>query len=759
MTSTSSFYTTRAPIGLAFDNLGNLYCSNFYNNIITKITSNGASASTFASGLSNPVGVAFDNLGNLYCANNGDNTISKITSDGTSVSTFVNSTSGLSYPVGVAFDNLGNLYCANSGNNTISKITSDGTSVSTFVNNGLNGAYGLAFDNLGNLYCANSGNNTISKITSDGTSVSTFVGSGLNGPIGLAFDSLGNLYCSNSGNNTISKITSDGTSVSTFVGSGLNSPRLIAFDNSGNLYCANFISNTITKTVIYESPTLSNFSIPTKIFGDIPFTITPPTSNSSGSFSYTSSNLSVATINGNTITIIGAGSSTITATQAASGNYISGTIQTVFQVNQATPTLTNFSIPTKTYGDSSFTITPPTSDSSGSFSYTSSNLSVATINGNTITIIGAGSSTITATQAASGNYSSGTIQTVFQVNQATPTLTNFSIPTKTYGDSSFTITPPTSDSSGSFSYTSSNLSVATINGNTITIIGAGSSTITATQAASGNYSSGTIQTVFQVNQATPTLSNFPNQTFSNVYTFQYPFTYNLTQPQSNSSGAFSYSSSNTQTATVSGNTVTVRNAGNSTITATQAASGNYSAGSITSSLMVSNICFPAGTPITTDQGEIAIEKINPDIHTIRNKKIVDITKTVSTSDFLVCFEKHSLDNNIPSRKTVMTKDHEIFFKGKMMRAIDFMDKYENVHKVKYSGEPLYNVLLEKHDKMMVNNLICETLNPENPIAKVYGMLKSYSVEEQERLIKECNKITVNNNKFSSKQLERINRHI
>ena len=177
------------------------------------------------------------------------------------------------------------------------------------------------------------------------------------------------------------------------------------------------------------------------------------------------------------------------------------------------------------------------------------------------------------------------------------------------------------------------------------------------------------------------------------------------------------------------------------------------------SIMISNVCFPAGTPITTDQGDIAIEKINLDIHTIRNKKIIDITKTVTTSDFLICFEKHSLGNNIPSIKTIMTKDHEILFGGKMRRAIDFIDNYENVHKVKYSGEPLYNVLLEKHDKMMVNNLICETLNPENPIAKVYSMLKMCKPEEQELLIKKCNQITINNNKFTAKQLKNMNKYI
>ena len=31
---------------------------------------------------------------------------------------------------------------------------------------------------------------------------------------------------------------------------------------------------------------------------------------------------------------------------------------------------------------------------------------------------------------------------------------------------------------------------------------------------------------------------------------------------------------------------------------------------------IAPICFPAGTPVTTDQGNIAIEKLNSHIHTI-----------------------------------------------------------------------------------------------------------------------------------------------
>lgn len=79
-------------------------------------------------------------------------------------------------------------------------------------------------------------------------------------------------------------------------------------------------------TVAKTYPTITNFSIASKIIGDPPFTITNPSSNSSGSFTYTSSNSSVATISGNTVTILTGGSTVITATQASTVNYIQGTI-------------------------------------------------------------------------------------------------------------------------------------------------------------------------------------------------------------------------------------------------------------------------------------------------------------------------------------------------------------------------------------------------------------------------------------------------
>jgi len=166
--------------------------------------------------------------------------------------------------------------------------------------------------------------------------------------------------------------------------------------------------------------------------------------------------------------------------------------------------------------------------------------------------------------------------------------------------------------------------------------------------------------------------------------------------------------------------------------------------------VISNTCFPAGTQVVTNQGKISIEKLQPHIHTIRNKAIVGITQTITPDKNLVCFEKDSLGPNIPSEKTIISKNHGIFYKGKMMKAKNFVGEFENVYKVKYTGEVLYNVLMEEHDKMMVNNLICETLHPKNSMAQIYKVLQQLSPKGQEELIRGCNEHIVKNNIYNSK---------
>ncbi len=96
-----------------------------------------------------------------------------------------------------------------------------------------------------------------------------------------------------------------------------------------------------------------------------------------------------------------------------------------------TPTI-SFTIPEKAVNSSSFSLTPLiTSNSPGAISYSSSNTAVATVAGSTVTIVGVGSTTITANQAAGGTFNAASKTAVLDVNPVAapipPTVTPSSV--------------------------------------------------------------------------------------------------------------------------------------------------------------------------------------------------------------------------------------------------------------------------------------------------------------------------------------------
>jgi alpha-tubulin suppressor-like RCC1 family protein len=170
---------------------------------------------------------------------------------------------------------------------------------------------------------------------------------------------------------------------------------------------------------------------------------------------------------------------------------------------------------------------------------------------------------------------------------------------------------------------------------------------------------------------------------------------------------------------------------------------------------ISNICFPAGTPVLTDQGLIPIDQINIEVNTINQKKIVDIAEIISIEKFLVCFDKDALGLNKPSQKTIMSLEHSLLYQGEMHIAKWFIGKFEGVNLIPYNGETLYNVLMEKHDIIRVNNLKCETLSPCHPVAKFYTKQCKLSPENRDKIVKvlqDC--LTRNNMESYNKILQR-----
>ena len=131
-------------------------------------------------------------------------------------------------------------------------------------------------------------------------------------------------------------------------------------------------------------------------------------------------------------------------------------------------------------------------------------------------------------------------------------------------------------------------------------------------------------------------------------------------------------------------------------------------------------CFPENTPILCDQGIIHIEKINPLVHTIRGAPILAITKSIYDLKTIVCFEKNALYRNVPSKDTLMTSGHKVFYNGSMVTAAELVGINDKIYYKKNKYSFVYNVLLEKYDTMVVNNLIVDTLHPESKLAKYYA---------------------------------------
>ena len=322
---------------------------------------------------------------------------------------------------------------------------------------------------------------------------------------------------------------------------------------------------------------LITFDDITKIFGDPDFTLSA-TSSSTGAFTFSIADGSVASVSGNTVTIQRAGSTIVTVNQAADSNYNSATASMTLTVVKANPTIT-FNDITKVLSDPDFTLSA-TSSSTGSFTYSIANSGVATVSGASVSLEGLGSTTVTVNQAADNNYNSGTATMTLTVNKPVP-LIDFNDITKSVGDPDFTLSA-TSSSTVAFTYSIADGSVATVSGNTVTIQGAGSTIVTVNQASDASYNAGTATMTLTVIKANSTI------TFGDITkTFGDPdFTLSAT---SSSTGSFTYSIADGSVATVSGNTVTIQGAGSTIVTVNQASDSNYTSATATMILTVDKV--------------------------------------------------------------------------------------------------------------------------------------------------------------------------
>lgn len=167
-------------------------------------------------------------------------------------------------------------------------------------------------------------------------------------------------------------------------------------------------------------------------------------------------------------------------------------------------------------------------------------------------------------------------------------------------------------------------------------------------------------------------------------------------------------------------------------------------------LTLSNICFPGDTLIETNTGKHSLSMLHKMINnhtnhniTIDGKPVRFVTKTKSYERELVCFEKNALMKGIPNQKTIMTRNHSVLYNGIMIKAGNLLSlSNPKIHTVPYNGQSLYNIVMDTHDRINVNNLICETLDPNSDVFKFLQVLHSVSNQPEVRnsLIKTYNSV-------------------
>lgn len=291
-TETNSSSDLNQPWGVAFDNSGNLWSTNYAGGggagtpTITEYTlsqlknlgNNPApAANVVISGRAGPAALTFDSSGDLWVSDINNNDIveftpSQLTKSGSPTPSITITSASFNELTTIAFDQSGNLWVASTNQNDVleftpSQVSAGGSQTPNIklATSSIDRDDAIAFDRSGNLWVLNFGNATVqefaaSSLTGSGTitpaaavtiSATTVATSGgtaqsLRIPAGLAFEKSGDLWAANQGSDyygslaefTPSQLASTGSpSPKVFLdsdatGSNINTPKLIAFGPS-----------------------------------------------------------------------------------------------------------------------------------------------------------------------------------------------------------------------------------------------------------------------------------------------------------------------------------------------------------------------------------------------------------------------------------------------------------------------------------------------------------------------------------------------
>jgi uncharacterized protein YjdB len=218
---------------------------------------------------------------------------------------------------------------------------------------------------------------------------------------------------------------------------------------------------------------------------------------------WTSSDPNVATVANGVITAVSAGTATITATSAANSAVTAACAVTIEDEILPEISLSESAVSMKTGETVTLTAAIIPAEFSQEVAWASSDPSVATVDGGVITAIAAGTVTITATSVLDPEVTAECVVTI-EIEEISPeiNLNVSSVIVRTGGTYALAVAILPDSESQEVTWTSSDPSVATVDGGVITAVAAGTATITVTSATNSDI---TAECVVNVEDGTPTL--------------------------------------------------------------------------------------------------------------------------------------------------------------------------------------------------------------------------------------------------------------
>ncbi len=279
-------------------------------------------------------------------------------------------------------------------------------------------------------------------------------------------------------NTDIGLIKNNGSSWDLPIGTGNNTTNIV---NGSVSALGSFSAGAVPQV----NPFIFN-ALPTKTYGNADFNGGATSLNTTQPIVYSSNNPAVATIVAGNIHIVGAGTADITASQASDGFYPTASVTQTLTVNKAALTI-KADDKTKFEGQANPALTA-TYTGFVLGETTAALTTQATLSTTATTASLPGTYPITVSGATAANYNithtNGTLTVQAKQNQ---TITFAAPAVKTYGNADFAHGATSTNTTIPITFVSSNPLVATVVGNNIHIVGAGTTNITASQAGSIGY--------------------------------------------------------------------------------------------------------------------------------------------------------------------------------------------------------------------------------------------------------------------------------